>query len=207
MDLCTRLIKRSQVEDFAAGRQVNRVRDEGPRINRHAHRSISRESGTGVAPPRLPPTRTRPIGRKFAPRGRLIVVGAGSDPIEVSPLQLLFGSRSVEEALTGSAIDNEDTLAFSALQNVRGPNPDGHRDGRIGPRPRLPILPSLPLSAALVQSGAARYDTGGDDQRDTQCWKCSTCPTARDTSGARLPQAAQAISARCSAVVRRAPVP
>lgn len=55
----------------------------------------------------------------LAPRGRMIVLGAGGDPIPVSPLQLLFGSRSVEGALTGSAIDNEDTLAFSVLQNVR----------------------------------------------------------------------------------------
>jgi D-arabinose 1-dehydrogenase-like Zn-dependent alcohol dehydrogenase len=38
---------------------------------------------------------------------------------EVTPAQLCFGSRSIEGALTGSAIDNEDTLAFSALENVR----------------------------------------------------------------------------------------
>jgi D-arabinose 1-dehydrogenase-like Zn-dependent alcohol dehydrogenase len=51
----------------------------------------------------------------------MIVVGipAGSDPIEVTPAQLCFGSRSIEGALTGSAIDNEDTLAFSALENIR----------------------------------------------------------------------------------------
>ena len=55
----------------------------------------------------------------LAPRGRMIVVGAGSDPIEVSPFDLLFGSRSIEGALTGSAIDNEDTLAFSVLENIR----------------------------------------------------------------------------------------
>ena len=55
----------------------------------------------------------------LAPRGRMIVVGAGSDPIEVTPSQLVFGSRSVEGALTGSAIDNEDTLAFSVLANIR----------------------------------------------------------------------------------------
>ena len=57
----------------------------------------------------------------LAPRGRMIVVGIpdGSDPIEVTPAQLCFGSRSIEGALTGSAIDNEDTLAFSALENVR----------------------------------------------------------------------------------------
>jgi len=55
----------------------------------------------------------------LAPRGRMVIVGAGSDPIPVSPLQLLFGSRSIEGALTGSAIDNEDTLAFSVLENIR----------------------------------------------------------------------------------------
>jgi D-arabinose 1-dehydrogenase-like Zn-dependent alcohol dehydrogenase len=55
----------------------------------------------------------------LAPRGRMIVVGGGSDALEVSPVQLLFGSRSIEGALTGSAIDNEDTLAFSVLENVR----------------------------------------------------------------------------------------
>lgn len=53
------------------------------------------------------------------PRGKLIVLGAGTDPIPVSPLELLFGSRSIEGALTGSSIDNEDTLAFSLLQNIR----------------------------------------------------------------------------------------
>ena len=55
----------------------------------------------------------------LCPRGRLIVAGAGSSPIEVSPFQLLFGSRGIEGTLTGSAIDNEDTLAFSVLQNIK----------------------------------------------------------------------------------------
>ena len=50
----------------------------------------------------------------LAPRGRMIVAGAGSSPIEVSPMHLLFGSRGIEGTLTGSAIDNEDTLAFTA---------------------------------------------------------------------------------------------
>jgi len=55
----------------------------------------------------------------LAPRGRMIVAGAGSNPIEVSPMHLLFGSRGIEGTLTGSAIDNEDTLAFSVLQKIR----------------------------------------------------------------------------------------
>jgi propanol-preferring alcohol dehydrogenase len=55
----------------------------------------------------------------LGPRGRMIVAGAGSSPIEVSPLHLLFGSRGIEGTLTGSAIDNEDTLAFSVLQKIK----------------------------------------------------------------------------------------
>jgi D-arabinose 1-dehydrogenase-like Zn-dependent alcohol dehydrogenase len=55
----------------------------------------------------------------LAPRGRLVIVGAGADPLAINPLQLLFGSRSIEGSLTGSAIDNEDTLAFSILANIR----------------------------------------------------------------------------------------
>jgi len=55
----------------------------------------------------------------LAPRGRMIVAGAGSSRIEVSPMHLLFGSRGIEGTLTGSAIDNEDTLAFSVLQKIK----------------------------------------------------------------------------------------
>jgi D-arabinose 1-dehydrogenase-like Zn-dependent alcohol dehydrogenase len=55
----------------------------------------------------------------LGPRGKMIVAGAGSSPIEVSPSHLLFGSRGIEGTLTGSAIDNEDTLAFSVLQKIK----------------------------------------------------------------------------------------
>jgi D-arabinose 1-dehydrogenase-like Zn-dependent alcohol dehydrogenase len=61
-----------------------------------------------------------PLIGGLAPRGRMIVVGVdGAHPIELSPLQLVFGLRSVEGALTGSAIDSEDTLGFSVLENIR----------------------------------------------------------------------------------------
>ena len=60
-----------------------------------------------------------PLLAGLAPRGRLIVVGASAEPIELDPTHLLFGARSVEGALTGTAIDIEDTLKFSVLQNVR----------------------------------------------------------------------------------------
>ena len=53
------------------------------------------------------------------PRGKMIVAGAPAAPLEISPLALIFGSRAVEGTLTGSSIDNEDTLAFSVLQNIK----------------------------------------------------------------------------------------
>jgi D-arabinose 1-dehydrogenase-like Zn-dependent alcohol dehydrogenase len=60
-----------------------------------------------------------PLLGGLAPRGRLIVAGASAEAIELNPAQLIFGGRSIEGTLTGTAIDIEDTLAFSVLQNVR----------------------------------------------------------------------------------------
>jgi len=60
-----------------------------------------------------------PLIAGLAPRGRLIVVGASPEPIQVDPAQLIFGARSLEGSLTGTAIDIEDTLAFSGRENVR----------------------------------------------------------------------------------------
>src|SRR5262249_5422502 len=60
-----------------------------------------------------------PLIAGLAPRGRLIVVGASPEPIQVDPAQLIFGARSVEGSLTGTAIDIEDTLAFSVLEKIR----------------------------------------------------------------------------------------
>lgn len=55
----------------------------------------------------------------LAVRGKLVVVGVGMDPIEVSPLDLIGGSRSVVGHASGASIDSQDTLAFSALAGVR----------------------------------------------------------------------------------------
>jgi D-arabinose 1-dehydrogenase-like Zn-dependent alcohol dehydrogenase len=60
-----------------------------------------------------------PLIAGLAPRGRLVVVGASAEPIQVDAVQLLFGARSIEGSLTGTAIDIDDTLAFSVAQNVR----------------------------------------------------------------------------------------
>ena len=56
----------------------------------------------------------------LAPGGELIAAGIGADgTIDVNPVPLVFGSRSLSGTLTGSSIDNEDTLSFSSLQKIR----------------------------------------------------------------------------------------
>jgi propanol-preferring alcohol dehydrogenase len=60
-----------------------------------------------------------PLVSGLATRGKLIVVGAPADPIQLNALSLLFGGRSVYGSLTGTPIDSEDTLAFSVFANIR----------------------------------------------------------------------------------------
>jgi D-arabinose 1-dehydrogenase-like Zn-dependent alcohol dehydrogenase len=55
----------------------------------------------------------------LGPNGKLIVVGATFDPIEVTPIQLISGSRSIQGWSTGTPADSEDTLRFSELTGVR----------------------------------------------------------------------------------------
>jgi D-arabinose 1-dehydrogenase-like Zn-dependent alcohol dehydrogenase len=62
---------------------------------------------------------TSPLIAGLAPQGQLVVAGAGGDALEIQPASLIFGTRTISGTLTGSAIDCEDTLAFSALQDVR----------------------------------------------------------------------------------------
>jgi len=52
-------------------------------------------------------------------RGTLLVVGASPDPITVTPLQLIPGSKSIHGWASGIATDSEDTMQFSALSGVR----------------------------------------------------------------------------------------
>ena len=51
--------------------------------------------------------------------GELMVVGASSDPIEVTPLQLILGSRTIQGWASGTPAASEDTLNFCALTGVR----------------------------------------------------------------------------------------
>jgi D-arabinose 1-dehydrogenase-like Zn-dependent alcohol dehydrogenase len=55
----------------------------------------------------------------LGPKGKLVVVGAAFDPIEVTPLQLITGSKSIQGWWSGTPTDAEDTLNFSVLTGVR----------------------------------------------------------------------------------------
>jgi D-arabinose 1-dehydrogenase-like Zn-dependent alcohol dehydrogenase len=52
-------------------------------------------------------------------KGKLMVIGASPDPITVTPLQLIPGKKSIQGWPSGSSIDSEDTMRFSALTGVR----------------------------------------------------------------------------------------
>jgi D-arabinose 1-dehydrogenase-like Zn-dependent alcohol dehydrogenase len=80
----------------------------------------------------------------LAVRGKLIVVGAPEDPIPLNALPLIFGGRSVYGSLTGTPIDNEDTVSFSVLENIR------------------PMIETVPLEEAAdayarMMQGKARF--------------------------------------------------
>jgi propanol-preferring alcohol dehydrogenase len=80
----------------------------------------------------------------LAARGKLIVVGVPEDQMQLSAFPLVFGGRSVYGSLTGTAIDQEDTLAFSILENIR------------------PMIETVPLEQAAdayarMMQGKARF--------------------------------------------------
>ncbi|MGC9966722.1 MAG: alcohol dehydrogenase [Syntrophobacteraceae bacterium] len=51
--------------------------------------------------------------------GKLIVLGAAADPIEVSATQLIMARRSISGWPSGTSIDSQDALAYSVLTGVR----------------------------------------------------------------------------------------
>src|ERR1700726_3659940 len=55
----------------------------------------------------------------LGPNGKLMVIGATFDPIEVTPLQLISGSRAIQGWAAGTPADSEDTLRFAELTGVR----------------------------------------------------------------------------------------
>jgi alcohol dehydrogenase len=80
----------------------------------------------------------------LAPQGRLVVLGAGQDPLAVSTGLLVAGERSVMGSITGSPYENEKALDFSVLADVR------------------PWIETLPLAQAgeayqRMKSGAVKF--------------------------------------------------
>jgi D-arabinose 1-dehydrogenase-like Zn-dependent alcohol dehydrogenase len=76
--------------------------------------------------------------------GKLMVVGASVEPIEVAPVQLLGAMKSIQGWASGVAADSEDTLRFSELTGVR------------------PMIETFPLEQAAqaydrMMSGKARF--------------------------------------------------
>ncbi|OCB53921.1 alcohol dehydrogenase [Mycobacterium vulneris] len=85
-----------------------------------------------------------PLVAGLRPRGQLAVVGAAPDPISVSTAELIFGGRSVVGSLTGSAIDNEDNLAFSIANG-------------IAPMIEVMAFDDAPQAYERMMSGQARF--------------------------------------------------
>jgi|HubBroStandDraft_6_1064221.scaffolds.fasta_scaffold243067_2 propanol-preferring alcohol dehydrogenase len=85
-----------------------------------------------------------PLVSGLSARGKLIIVGVPQDPIQLNAFPLVFGGRSIHGSLTGTAIDSEDTLAFSVLENIR------------------PMIETVPLEKAAdayarMMQGKARF--------------------------------------------------
>jgi D-arabinose 1-dehydrogenase-like Zn-dependent alcohol dehydrogenase len=55
----------------------------------------------------------------LARNGKLLVIGAGSESLTVTPLQLIGGRSTIQGWASGTAKDSEDTLRFSSLSGVR----------------------------------------------------------------------------------------
>ena len=80
----------------------------------------------------------------LAPAGKFILVGAPDGPVVINPFPLLLGRRTVAGWPSGTGMDSEDTLNFSALTGVK------------------PMIETYPLEKAeeayaRMMSGAARF--------------------------------------------------
>jgi alcohol dehydrogenase, propanol-preferring len=85
-----------------------------------------------------------PLLAGLAPRGKLVVVGAAPDPIEVQTSDLIFGGRSIVGSLTGTPVENEDNLAFALSHGIKSMNE---------------VMPfeDAPKAYERMMSGAARF--------------------------------------------------
>lgn len=76
--------------------------------------------------------------------GKLLIVGASVEPLDISPLSLILARKAVAGWPSGTSIDSEDTMAFSVLTDIR------------------PMIETMPLERAAeaydkMMSGDARF--------------------------------------------------
>jgi len=76
----------------------------------------------------------------LGPNGRLLVIGASSEPMPVAPVQIIPGSLSLAGRYAGTAAGEEDTVRFAELSGVR------------------PMIETYPLAKAA--EGYARMKSG-----------------------------------------------
>jgi D-arabinose 1-dehydrogenase-like Zn-dependent alcohol dehydrogenase len=86
---------------------------------------------------------TKAVGG-LGPNGRLIILGVPSKPFEVSAIPLVMGNREIRGWASGTGMDSEDTLNFSALTGVK-------------PKIELYPLDKAPEAFARMESGKARF--------------------------------------------------
>jgi D-arabinose 1-dehydrogenase-like Zn-dependent alcohol dehydrogenase len=77
-------------------------------------------------------------------RGTLVIVGVGTEPVQVSAIDLILMNRSIKGHASGAAMDSEDMLNFSVLSSVR------------------PMIETMPLERAAeayekMMAGKARF--------------------------------------------------
>lgn len=51
--------------------------------------------------------------------GRLIILGASPEPLQVSTLEMIGGRRTIQGWPSGTSIDSQDTMAFAAMTGIR----------------------------------------------------------------------------------------
>jgi alcohol dehydrogenase len=59
-----------------------------------------------------------PLMAGLEPKGKLILLGAGKDPLSLSSGKLVVGENIIQGSLTGTPHDSEKTLDFSLLANI-----------------------------------------------------------------------------------------
>jgi D-arabinose 1-dehydrogenase-like Zn-dependent alcohol dehydrogenase len=82
----------------------------------------------------------------LGPRGKLVIVGASMEPMQIPPAMLIGGNTTIAGHASGTSRDSEDTLGFSVLADVR------------------PMIETFPLEQASeayerMLSGDARFRT------------------------------------------------